>query len=143
MSMFNSPYSVLGPAAAGTVQDLKKEIQMVSSMPMPVPVAAKAQTASQLELWTALNRKALDAVARLTDLNLYEVQQALHGISATTKKLVPYGGELPAYPVGSDEFRLDLERSLAYGRQVLEIAWSVQADMVKLSQQHFAGATWN
>ncbi|MES2069268.1 MAG: phasin family protein [Pseudomonadota bacterium] len=116
---------------------------MVSSMPMSVPVAAKTQAASQLELWTALNRKALDAIARLADLNMYEVQQTLQGISAMTKKLVSHDGELPNYPVGSDEFQSDLERSLAYGRQVLEIAWSVQADMVKLSQQHFAGTAWH
>lgn len=113
---------------------------MFAVIPNEISTVAKAQWAAQLDLWTALNAKALDSVTKLAELNMHAAHDAMARSSTAFQQMGSTGNPSAPSWVNPNQAQPDFGNALEYGRQTAAIVLDMRTECLHLLQAHVVEA---
>lgn len=99
--------------------------------------ATKTGLETELAIWTALSNNAIEGVEKLVDANMTYLKGALDESTAASQRLL-LAEPAEFFSVTVGQAQPSLEKALAYGRQVADIASSMQTAVIETTQKTIA-----
>lgn len=106
---------------------------MLNTNPAEVSVSASTQWLKQMELFAALNTKALESMTQLAELNMQMMQDAMKN-SSTIFQAAFSSEKTPA----TMEVQPAIDSALTYSRQVAAIALDMRSECARVAQENVA-----
>jgi phasin family protein len=103
--------------------------------------AAKSNFAAGFALYNSLTSKTLESVEKLINLNLTAVKASMEESSAATKQILAAKDPQEFLSLVSAQTKPNLEKAIAYGSHVANIASSAQAEFSKAAETQIAEAS--
>jgi phasin family protein len=100
--------------------------------------ATKANFEAQIALLTELTNKAFESVEKIVDLNLNVVKASLEESTATARQLLSAKDPQEFFSLSAAQAQPNAEKALAYGRHLVTIASSAQAEFTKTAEAQIA-----
>ncbi len=101
------------------------------SIPEQFSAATKANFEAQLAAFNTLTYKAFEGVEKLLDLNINAARTSLEESTAAAQKLLEVKDPQEFLSLTSAQVQPNAEKALAYGRHLVGIASSTQAEFTK------------
>lgn len=100
--------------------------------------ATKASVEAQLALWTDLTNKTFESVEKLVDLNTNAFKSSFEESTAAAKQLLAAKDPQEFFSLTAAHAQPNAEKALAYGRHLVTIASSTQAEFTKAAEEQIA-----
>lgn len=107
---------------------------MAFSTPNEFAAAAKTQLESQQAVWAALTTNTLDNVRKLVELNLKVMKESMGESAAAAKQLLSAKTPQEFMSLSAAQTKPNIEKVLAYGREVAGITSKIQSELGKAVQ---------
>jgi phasin family protein len=104
-------------------------------------VVTKTNLETQFATFIALTNKTLDSVEKLFDLNINAVKASLEESSSVTRQFMAARDPQEFFSLMKAQVGPNAEKAVSYGRQLVNIASSTQADFAKAAEGQIAQAT--
>lgn len=103
-----------------------------------ISVATKNSLESNLALFTSLTNKTLESVEQLINLNITAVKASMEESSAAARQMLAAKDPQEFMSVLSAQAQPNMEKALAYGSHVANIAGSARAEFSKAAEAQIA-----
>ncbi|CAN5442579.1 phasin family protein [soil metagenome] len=114
-------------------------------MPTPLPNDFAAAVASQLEnqqaAWKELTSNTLESVRKLVELNMKVMRESMGESAAATKQLMAAKTPQEFLSLSAAQAKPNIDKVLAYGREVASITSSIQSELGKAVKIQIAEST--
>jgi phasin family protein len=114
---------------------------MTASNPTEFAAAAKAQLETQQAVWAELTTSTLENVRELVELNLKVMKESMGESAAAAKELLEAKTPKEFLSLSASQTRPNIEKVLAYGRQVAAITSKIQSVLGKAVKTQRAEST--
>lgn len=108
------------------------------STPEQFSAASKAHYKAQLAVINALTSKTFESVEKLIDLNLSVAKSSLEESNAAVKQILNAKDAQEWLSLSTAHLQPSAEKAFAYGRQLVDIASGVQAEITKTAETQVA-----
>ena len=105
-----------------------------------ISVATKANLEANFALYSALTNKTLESIEKLVNLNLAAVKASMEESSAAARQLLSAKDPNEFFTLVNAQAKPNLEKVIAYGSHLANIASSAQAEYTKAAEQQIAEA---
>ena len=106
-----------------------------------ISVATKANLEANFALYSTLTNKTLESIEKLVNLNLAAVKASMEESSAAARQLLAAKDPNEFFTLVSSQTKPNLEKAIAYGSHLANIASSTQAEYTKAAEQQIAEVT--
>ncbi len=103
-----------------------------------ISVAAKANLEASLVLYSELTGKTLASVEKLINLNLTAVKASMQDSSAATRQILAAKDPQEFFTLIGAQAKPTLDKAIAYGGHLADIASGVQAEFTKAAEAQIA-----
>lgn len=111
------------------------------TVPEQFSAATKANFESQLAMINALTAKAFEGVEKVIQLNINAGRASLEESSATARQLLAAKDAQEFFSLTAAQAQPTAEKAVAYGRHLVGIASTTQAEFAKATESQIAEAT--
>lgn len=108
------------------------------TIPEQFSTATKANFEAQVALMTTLVNKTFESVEKLTDLNMNLAKTSLEESTLAAKQLFSAKDAQEFFSLSAAQGQPNAEKALSYGRHVVNIATSAQAEFTKAAEAQIA-----
>lgn len=108
---------------------------MFTAILSKLSATATSQWAAQLELSTSLNKKMLDSMTKLAELNIHSAQDTFAASSQAVRQMLTSGKTASATDIVAP-----IDRMRAYGRDLNDIASGMRTEYLHLMQESVQAA---
>ena len=103
-----------------------------------ISVATKANIEANLALYTALTGKTLESVEKLFTLNITAARASMEESQAATRQILAAKDPQEFFSLVAAQAKPNIEKVVAYGGHLTNIANSTQAEFTKAAESQFA-----
>ncbi|HYD79660.1 MAG TPA: TIGR01841 family phasin [Paucimonas sp.] len=108
------------------------------AIPEQFSAATKANFEAQVALMTSLSNKMFEGVEKVVDLNLNVVKASLEESNTAAKQMLAAKDLQEVFSLTAAQVQPNAEKAIAYGRHLVSIASSTQAEFTKAAEEQIA-----